>query len=61
MVEHLTVNQRVLGSKPSRGAMRVSYIGITPAFQAGETGSIPVARSIHEFVAQSAEQLAFNQ
>ena len=61
MVEHLTVNQRVVGSCPTRGAMWVSYKGITLAFQAKDKGSIPFTHSIHEFVAQSEEQLAFNQ
>lgn len=56
MVEHSAVNRIVLGSSPSQGAMRASYIGITPAFQAGEMGSTPIARSnINEIVAQSVE------
>ena len=29
--------------------MRVSYIGNTPAFQAGKVGSIPTTRSIFMF------------
>ena len=29
--------------------MRVSYIGNTPAFQAGKVGSIPTTRSIKGF------------
>ena len=29
--------------------MRVSYIGKTPAFQAGKVGSIPTTRSIKDF------------
>jgi hypothetical protein len=56
MVEHKTVNFGVLGSSPSQGAMRASYIGITPAFQAGEMGSTPIARSnINETVTQLVE------
>ena len=30
--------------------MRVSYIGNTPAFQAGKVGSIPTTRSILETI-----------
>ena len=30
--------------------MRVSYIGNTPAFQAGKVGSIPTTRSIKQLI-----------
>ena len=30
--------------------MRVSYIGNTPAFQAGKVGSIPTTRSNKDFI-----------
>ncbi len=35
----------VAGSSPVTPTMRVSYIGNTPAFQAGKVGSIPTTRS----------------
>ena len=36
--------------------MRVSYIGNTPAFQAGKVGSIPIIRSIMVNVVQLVER-----
>ena len=36
--------------------MRVSYIGNTPAFQAGKVGSIPTTRSIMVNVVQLVER-----
>ena len=41
--------------------MRVSYIGNTPAFQAGKVGSIPTTRSIYALLAQLVEHLTLNQ
>ena len=44
--------------------MRVSYIGNTPAFQAGKVGSIPTTRSIkwiYAGLAQLVEHLTLNQ
>ena len=41
--------------------MRVSYIGNTPAFQAGKVGSIPTTRSNYAGLAQLVEHLTLNQ
>ena len=41
--------------------VRVSYIGNTPAFQAGKVGSIPTTRSIYALLAQLVEHLTLNQ
>ena len=47
MVERHLAKVDVAGSSPVfRSNMRVSYIGNTPAFQAGKVGSIPTTRSI---------------
>ena len=55
MVECHLAKVEVAGSSPvSRSIkkhminMRVSYIGNTPAFQAGKVGSIPTTRSIKQ-------------
>ena len=46
LVERQFVALVVVGSSPVfRSNMRVSYIGNTPAFQAGKVGSIPTTRS----------------
>ena len=50
MVERHLAKVDVAGSSPVfRSNMRVSYIGNTPAFQAGKVGSIPTTRSICVF------------
>ena len=42
-VEHLTVNQAVVGSNPTRGAKwRVGQVVKTPPFHGGNMGSSPV-------------------
>ena len=47
MVERHLAKVDVAGSSPVfRSNMRVSYIGNTPAFQAGKVGSIPTTRSM---------------
>ena len=49
MVERHLAKVDVAGSSPVfRSNMRVSYIGNTPAFQAGKVGSIPTTRSIKD-------------
>ena len=46
-VEHLTVNQAVVGSNPTRGAKwRVGQVVKTPPFHGGFTGSNPVRVTI---------------
>ena len=58
MVECHLAKVEVAGSSPvSRSIfkihvinMRVSYIGNTPAFQAGKVGSIPTTRSIKQLI-----------
>ena len=43
--ERIPCTDKVAGSTPVASTMRVSYNGITLAFQANDTGSIPVTRS----------------
>lgn len=57
MVECHLAKVEVAGSSPvsrsnlkHKKNMRVSYIGNTPAFQAGKVGSIPTTRSIQTYV-----------
>ena len=51
MVERHLAKVDVAGSSPVfRSNMRVSYIGNTPAFQAGKVGSIPTTRSIRKTI-----------
>ena len=71
MVECHLAKVEVAGSSPvSRSIfkqnygqcnMRVSYIGNTPAFQAGKVGSIPTTRSNYAGLAQLVEHLTLNQ
>ena len=71
MVECHLAKVEVAGSSPvSRSIfkqnygqcnMRVSYIGKTPAFQAGKVGSIPTTRSNYAGLAQLVEHLTLNQ
>ena len=50
MVARMVWDHEVAGSRPvTPTSMRVSYIGNTPAFQAGKVGSIPTTRSISVF------------
>ena len=57
MVERHLAKVDVAGSSPVfRSNMRVSYIGNTPAFQAGKVGSIPTTRSIMVNVVQLVER-----
>ena len=44
LVEQGSCKAQVVGSNPISGS-RVSYNGITPAFQAGDVGPIPSTRS----------------
>ena len=64
-VEHLTVNQGVVGSSPTGGAFfKIWPHGQavkTSPFHGGNTGSIPVGVTIYADVAQLAEQLTCNQ
>ena len=66
-VEHLTVNQGVVGSSPTGGAFfKIWPHGQavkTSPFHGGNTGSIPVGVTIISYadVAQLAEQLTCNQ
>ena len=62
LVEQLICNHQVRGSSP-RGGTRIKrawYNGITLAFQADDTGSIPVARSRIYQRSSAAEQEAHN-
>ena len=45
LVEQGFCKPQAVGSNPISGS-RVSYNGITPAFQAGDVGSIPSTRSM---------------
>ncbi len=42
LVEQRTENPRVTGSIPVLGTLQVWFNGRTPAFQAGNVGSIPI-------------------
>ncbi len=45
LVEQRTENPRVTGSIPVLGTLQVWFNGRTPAFQAGDVGSIPITCS----------------
>ena len=48
LVEQEFCKLQVVGSNPIASSKRVSYNGITLAFQANDVGSIPTTRSIPE-------------
>ena len=55
------VSRSILNANYGQYNMRVSYIGNTPAFQAGKVGSIPTTRSNYAGLAQLVEHLTLNQ
>ena len=62
LVEHLTVNQGVVGSSPTRGATwPVGQAVKTPPFHGGIGGSIPPPVTIHGRLAQLGERLPYKQ
>ena len=61
-VEHLTVNQGVVGSSPTRGATwPVGQAVKTPPFHGGIGGSIPPPVTIFGRLAQLGERLPYKQ
>ena len=61
-VEHLTVNQGVVGSSPTRGAnWPVGQAVKTPPFHGGIRGSIPLPVTIYGRLAQLGERLPYKQ
>ena len=61
-VEHLTVNQGVVGSSPTRGAnWPVGQAVKTPPFHGGIRGSIPLPVTKFGRLAQLGERLPYKQ
>ena len=61
-VEHLTVNQGVVGSSPTRGARwPVGQVVKTPPFHGGIMGSNPVPVTTFGRLAQLGERLPYKQ